>query len=84
MDILGFLAGVVIILAVCKILSKPFKLAMKLIINSIVGLLTIYALNLVLGYFALPLIALNALTCLLVGIFGVPVMIILLIISVLL
>jgi inhibitor of the pro-sigma K processing machinery len=67
MDIVSFLIGIVVLIVVLKILSLPFKIIIKFVVNSIIGgiILAICA------YFGI-LINVYWWTVLLTGLFGVP------------
>jgi len=69
--ILPFLGALLAIFIILKILSAPFKLIIKLIINGLIGGLIIYVINWIgAGFnFALPLEWWSAI---LVGLLGIP------------
>lgn len=67
MNIVSFLIGIVILIVVLKIISLPFKLIMKFVINSIVGGIILYAL----AYFGIG-ITVYWWTIVLTGLLGVP------------
>lgn len=69
--ILPIFIGVGILFVVLKLLALPMKLIIKLLINSAVGALIIFVVNLIGANFGF-LIDLNWLTALIVGILGVP------------
>lgn len=66
-----FVMGVGILLAALLILAVPFKIMIKLLINALAGAILILMVNLVLSNFG-TVIPLNELNSILVGIFGVP------------
>lgn len=78
--ILPFLGALLAIFIILKILSAPFKLIIKLVINGLIGGLIIYVINWIgAGFnFALPLEWWSAI---LVGILGIPGAIILILIQ---
>lgn len=78
--ILPFLGALLAIFIILKILSAPFKLIIKLVINGLIGGLIIYVINWIgAGFnFALPLEWWSAI---LVGILGIPGAIILVLIQ---
>ena len=78
MDIISFLVSVAVLILVLKLLSLPFKLIMKFITNSIIGGIVI----IVLKYFGI-IVNLEWWTIVLTGIFGVPGVVIALVISML-
>ena len=67
MPIVPFIIGIVVLFVVLKILSMPMKIIIKLLINAVVGMIVIYVLNL----FGVGMV-LNWITALIVGILGVP------------
>lgn len=69
--ILPMLIGVGILFIVLKLLALPMKLIMKLVINGLVGALIIFIVNLIGANFGFT-IDLNWITALIVGILGVP------------
>jgi inhibitor of the pro-sigma K processing machinery len=77
------LLGVFLIWIIGKILLKPIKLVVKLLYNSIIGLVLLLVLNFVGGFFGLT-IAINLVTVLVAGFLGVPGLILLLVLQYLL
>ncbi|MCI8481926.1 MAG: pro-sigmaK processing inhibitor BofA [Clostridia bacterium] len=69
--ILPILIGVAILFVVLKLLALPMKLIIKLVINGIVGGVIIFVVNLIGANFGFT-IDLNWITALVVGILGVP------------
>lgn len=69
--ILPMLIGVAILFVVLKLLALPMKLIIKLVINGLVGAAIIFVVNLVGANFGF-VIDLNWITALIVGILGVP------------
>ena len=67
MDILSYLIAFVILLAVLKIIAIPFKVAIKFIINSIIGGIILA----VLSYFGIGVV-LTWWMVALTGLFGIP------------
>lgn len=82
-NILAFLFGLIILYIAGMLLVIPLKVIFKLIINGIIGGLTLFVFNLIGGLFGLG-IAINPLNALIVGILGVPGVILLLILQVIL
>ncbi len=78
-NILTFLACICFLFLLGRIFIIPIKLILKLVFNSILGGMLILAINFIGGMFGLH-IAINFITCIVVGILGVPGAIILLII----
>ena len=71
MLILPFLVGIAILFIVLKILALPMKIIIKLLINAIVGGVVVVAVNLIGANFGFA-ITLNWITALIVGILGIP------------
>lgn len=71
MLILFFLLGIVILYLSGRLLLAPFKLILKLVLNSALGGCAIVILNLI-GQFLSFHIPLNPLNSVLTGIFGLP------------
>lgn len=71
MLILPFLVGIAILFIVLKILALPMKIIIKLLINAVVGGVVIVVVNLIGANFGFA-ITLNWITALIVGILGVP------------
>lgn len=69
--ILPFLIGIAILFVVLKILTFPMKLIIKLLINGVIGGVIIFVVNLIGANFGFVL-NLNWITALIVGILGVP------------
>ncbi len=69
--ILPILIGVAVLFVVLKLLALPMKLIIKLVINGLVGGIIIFVVNLIGANFGF-MINLNWITALIVGILGVP------------
>ncbi len=82
-SIIIFLACICILFIICKIFIVPIKWIMRLIFNSILGALIIYAINLIGSIWGFH-IGLNILTAVVVGILGIPGAICLIVITLLL
>lgn len=68
MEIIGsFIVGLVVLFVILKVLSLPFKLAWKLISNSIIGAIMLWIVNL----FGVGL-EITFFKALIAGIFGIP------------
>ena len=78
--ILPILIGVGILFIVLKLLALPMKLIIKLVVNGLIGGVVIWVINLIGASFGFT-IALNWITALVVGILGIPGVIILAIIQ---
>lgn len=73
-----FIIGGVILFLILKILSVPFKIIFKLVVNAIAGAVLLLIVYLFLSNFG-AIVPLTNLNCILVGIFGVPAVIVLVI-----
>ena len=76
---LTYAGALLLILLLGKIFLWPLKLVGKLLISSLVGGVLILVVNLVAGMFGLLLIPLNIITAVVVGVLGIPGVILLLI-----
>ncbi len=81
-NVLTFLACICFLFIFGKIFILPLKSILKLVLNSILGGLLIYVINLIGGAFNFH-IGLNYITSIFVGILGVPGAILLIIIKIL-
>lgn len=78
-----FAIGILVMWLLCKILAWPLKMMWKLLVNAIVGAVILLLFNMVGGLFGFT-ITITALRALLVGILGVPGVVILIILEFLL
>lgn len=69
--IIPFAIGVLVLFIVLKLLTLPMKLIVKLLINSIVGGITIFVINLIGANFNFA-IDLNWFSAIIVGVLGLP------------
>ena len=76
--LLAFLLGLVVLYIVGMLLVIPIKILIKLVLNGVLGGIALFLFNLVGGLFGLG-IAINPLNAIIVGILGVPGVILLLI-----
>lgn len=76
---LTYAGALLLILLLGKIFLWPLKLIGKLLISSLVGGVLILVINLIAGMFGLLLIPLNIITAVVVGVLGIPGVILLLI-----
>ena len=84
LSLLLLLAAVVVsVLVVLKIFAAPIKLVFKLLLNMVSGFLLLILANLISGFFDFA-IAINLVNCLISGVFGVPGVILLIVIKLLL
>lgn len=81
--VLAFLLGLVLLYIVGLLLVVPIKLLMKLLLNGIIGGVALFLFNLIGGLFG-AYIAINPLNAIIVGILGVPGVILLLVMQVIL
>ena len=66
------IVGVAISLYVLvKILTAPVKLIIKLLLNALTGFLLLFLANLISGFFDFS-VPVNLITCLVSGVFGIP------------
>lgn len=68
------IAGILIcflVVALIRVLSTPLRLALKLLVNTLLGFLALWAANLAAGFTGLTL-GFNLLNALIIGILGVP------------
>lgn len=77
--LLTYAGAVLLLFLLGKIFLWPLKLILKLVVSSIIGGLVLLAVNLVAGLIGLVLIPLNLITALVVGILGVPGVVLLLV-----
>ena len=77
-----FIIAIAVLFIVLKILSLPMKLIIKLVVNGLIGGVVIWIINLIGASFGFA-ITLNWITALVVGILGIPGVIILTIIQLL-
>lgn len=82
-NVFAYLLGLVLLYVIGMILVIPIRILIKLIVNGIVGGVTLFLFNLVGGIFGVSLVV-NPLNAIIVGILGVPGVILLLILQVLL
>lgn len=78
--LLAFLAGLVILYIVGMLLVVPIKILIKLLINGVIGGVLLWIFNLVGGLFGLY-IAINPLNAVIVGLLGIPGVILLLVLQ---
>lgn len=69
--ILAYIVGIIILFIIGRILLAPIKLIIKLIYNALIGGLLLCILNWIGGYIGFHM-ALNFFTALVVGILGIP------------
>lgn len=68
--VMGYFLGIIIIIVTAKLFFAPFKLALKIIMNSIIGAIAMFVIN------SLPFLGIsmgiNVVSALVVGILGIP------------
>lgn len=69
--ILAYLAGIIVIFLIGRLFIIPLKMIFKLILNSILGGVFIFVINLIGGVWEFH-IGLNMVTAVFVGILGIP------------
>lgn len=79
--LLIYVACIIGIIIIGKIFIIPIKIIVKILINSILGAILLYVINLIGAMWGLH-IGINAITALIVGILGIPGAILLLILTV--
>ena len=79
--LLAFLLGLVILYIVGMLLVIPIKILIKLLINGVLGGIILFIFNLIGGIFGLS-IAINPLTAIIVGVLGIPGVILILIMQI--
>ncbi len=79
--VIGYMLGLMIIFVLAKICAKPIKFIVKIILNSALGGVLLLCIN-TLGKAAGIYIGINAVTCVAVGILGLPAVIVMLILQI--
>ena len=77
--LLTYAGAVLLLFLLGKIFLWPLKLILKLVVSSVIGGVILLAVNLVAGAVGLVLIPLNLITALVVGVLGIPGVILLLV-----
>lgn len=80
--IAAFVAGIIILVVLCKLLSIPIKIIGRLILNAILGALLLIVANFVSGFFNF-VIPITPLSALLAGVFGLPAVIVMAVLALL-
>ncbi len=70
-NVITFLACVCFIFIIGRIFILPIKVVIKLVINSILGGLLIYVINMIGGFYGFH-IGLNFITSIFIGLLGIP------------
>ena len=66
--IAGAIVGIIVIVMIVNLLTLPFQLMFKLISNAVIGAVILYIINMI-GFITIKITFIH---CLIVGIFGVP------------
>ncbi len=77
--LLTYAGAVLLLFLLGKIFLWPLKVILKLVVSSVIGGVILLAVNLVAGAVGLVLIPLNLITALVVGVLGIPGVILLLV-----
>ncbi len=67
----GYLLGILLIFVVAKIFFTPLKIILKLILNSVLGVLFLVVINLFSAFTGIY-IGINAVTAVALGVLGIP------------
>ena len=78
--IFAYIFGIIMLFLVAKLLLIPIKIVWKLAVNAVIGGITLLLINFIGGFFGLY-IQINIITALIVGILGVPGVIMILILQ---
>ena len=71
MEYLSFLIAMIILYVILKLISLPMKLIIKLLLNAFIGGVVLFLINLIGEQFGFTL-EINWITSLIVGFFGIP------------
>ena len=71
MEYLSFLVALIVLFLVLKIIAAPIKIIIKLMINALAGGVVLFLINMIGASFGF-ILDINWITSLIVGIFGVP------------
>jgi len=77
--LLTYAGAILLLFLLGKIFLWPLKLVLKLAVSSIIGGVILLAVNLAAGFLGLVLIPLNLITALVVGVLGIPGVVLLLV-----
>ena len=78
---LALILGIISVLLLTKIIFKSISIVFKVLINIVVGIVTLFIFNAVFSGFGLAII-INPITSFLVGFFGLPAVVVLVILKV--
>ena len=71
MNVLAYIFAIIILVVIGKLFLFPIKILTKLVINAILGGITLFLVNYIGGFWGLH-IAFNIVNAIIVGILGVP------------
>lgn len=77
--VLAYFVGLLLLYILARILVVPIKIVVNLIFNAVVGVLALILVNYIGSLFGIQPIGINVVTALVVGFFGVPGVILLLV-----
>ena len=69
--VIAVILGIFFILALIRVFRAPLRVALKVLVNTLLGFLALWAVNLTTGVTGIVL-GLNALNALIIGILGLP------------
>ena len=81
LTVFGFVAGLIVLILLSKFLAWPFKILLRLLLNSIIGGLALLLINFF-GHFIGIYIGVNIVTALVAGCLGIPGIVLLLILQI--
>lgn len=70
-SVIAFIVALILLFIIVKLFSWPLKILFKLIINGVLGALTLLLVNFIGRHFGVT-VGINAVTALITGFFGVP------------
>jgi len=79
--IIAYAFGLILVYFICRIFYIPLKIILKLVYNTIIGAVMLFALNFIGSYFDFT-IAINLISAITVGLLGIPGLILLIILKV--
>jgi inhibitor of the pro-sigma K processing machinery len=78
--ILAYIVGIILLFLIAKLLLVPIKIVWKMIVNALIGGITLILINLIGSFFGLH-IDINIITSLITGFLGVPGVIVILLLQ---
>ena len=79
--LIAFVVGLIAIYVIGLLLVIPIKIVLKLIVNGLIGGVTLFIVNFIAGLIGLTTVGINPVTAIIAGILGVPGVILLFIIQ---